>query len=254
LVDIHSHILPGLDDGAKTFEISIEMLSLAAGSGTTDIVATPHANLEFAFDPDLNERAIAELQAAAGPSPRIHYGCDFHLTMENINDALAHPAKYAINHKSYLLIEFSELLIPRTTMEIFGRFQSAGITPIVTHPERNALLHSRLDQLQSWVENGALVQVTGQSLLGRFGRSAKSVAADLMNRDMVHFIASDAHDTNHRPPVLREAYEYVEKTWGAARAEALFVTSPRAVIDGHPIVLADRDPTPQKRKWYRLGF
>src|SRR6202021_42947 len=122
LIDIHSHILPDLDDGAETLEISVAMLRLAAESGTTDIVATPHANLEFAFDPDLIERKIAELQAAAGPTPRIHRRCDFPLPMENIRDALAHPAKYAINHKSYLLIEFSELLIPRTTQETFQRF------------------------------------------------------------------------------------------------------------------------------------
>ena len=228
------------------------MMRLAAESGTTDIVATPHANQEFTFDPGLIERKIAELQAAAGPSPRIHRGCDFHLIMENIDDALAHPAKYAINHKCYVLVEFSGLLIPRTTQEIFSRFQRAGLTPIVTHPERNALLHSRLDQLQSWVESGTLVQVTGQSLLGVFGRSAKSVAAELMDRNLVHFIASDAHDTEHRPPVLREAYDYVEKTWGAARAETLFVTAPQAVIAGNPIV--PEDPTPPKRKWYRLGF
>jgi protein-tyrosine phosphatase len=254
LIDIHSHILPDLDDGAETLEISVAMLRLAAESGTTDIVATPHANPEFAFDPDLIERKIAELQAAAGPSPRIHRGCDFHLTMENIDDALAHPAKYAINHKSYLLIEFSELLIPRTTQETFQRFLAAGLIPIITHPERNALLHSRLDELQSWIENGALVQVTGQSLSGRFGRSAKSFAAELMNRNMVHFIASDAHDTSHRPPVLRGAYDYVVKTWGAARAERLFVTAPRAVITGGRIVVEHPSPAPQKRKWYRLGF
>jgi len=229
------------------------MLGLAAGSGTTDIVATPHANLEFAFDPDLIDQKIAELQAAAGPSPRIHRGCDFHLTMENIDDALAHPAKYAINHKCYVLVEFSELLIPRTTQEIFHRFQGAGLTPIVTHPERNTLLRSRLDQLQSWVENGALVQVTGQSLLGRFGRSAKSVATELMKRAMVHFIASDAHDTERRPPVLRDAYDYVEKTWGAGRAKALFVTNPRAVLAGD--FIGDLPGSaPPKRKWYRLGF
>jgi protein-tyrosine phosphatase len=254
LIDIHSHILPDLDDGAKNLEISVAMLRLAAESGTTDIVATPHANLEFTFDPDLIEHKIAELQAAAGPNPRIHRGCDFHLTMENIDDALLHPAKYAINHKCYVLVEFSELLIPRTTQEIFGRFQAAGLTPIVTHPERNALLHSRLDQLQAWVESGALVQVTGQSLLGTFGRAAKSVAAELMKRDIVHFIASDAHDTAHRPPILRAAYDYVEKTWGAGRAKALFVTAPQAVIVGSPVVVEYPDPEPPKRKWYRLGF
>jgi protein-tyrosine phosphatase len=251
LVDIHSHILPGLDDGAKSPEVAVAMLRLAAESGTTDIVATPHANLQFTFDPELIERKITELQAAAGPLPRIHRGCDFHLTLENIQDALVHPGKYAINHKSYLLVEFSELLIPRTTQEIFDRFQNVGLTPIVTHPERNALLHARLDQMQSWVENGALIQVTAQSLLGGFGRSAKSIAVELMNRNLVHFIASDAHDTTHRPPVLREAYQQVARIWGESRAETLFVTAPQAVIAGEDMSFPDREPIQEKKKWWQ---
>ena len=254
MVDIHSHILPGVDDGAKTLEDSLEMLRLAAESGTTDIVATPHANLQFTFDPELIGRKIAELQAAAGPVPRIYRGCDFHLTMENIQEALSNPGKYAINHKCYLLVEFSELLIPRTTQEIFDSLQSAGLVPIVTHPERNGLLHSRLDQLQGWVENGAYVQVTAKSLLGGFGRAAKSVAAELMNRNLVHIIASDAHDTVFRPPVLREAYQHVEKTWGGAVAETLFTSAPQAVIDGESISVPETGPVRRKRKWYRLGF
>jgi protein-tyrosine phosphatase len=253
LIDIHSHILYGLDDGAKTLEDSVAMLRLAADSGTTDIVATPHANTEFAFDPGLVGQKIAELQEAAGPLPRIHRGCDFHLTLENIHDALAHPAKYAINHRCYLLVEFSDLLIPRTTQEIFDRLQGAGLIPIVTHPERNGLLHSRLDQLQGWVENGALVQVTAGSLLGGFGRTAKSVATDLMNRNLVHFIASDAHDSRYRTPDLRDAYQYVEKTWSPSVARLLFTTAPQAVIGGEEIVLLDPAPAPRK-KWYRLGL
>lgn len=254
MVDIHSHILSGLDDGAETLDESIAMLRLAADSGTTDIVASPHANSEFTFDPDLIGQKIAELQDAAGPLPRIHRGCDFHLTLENIQDALAHPPKYAINHLCYLLVEFSDLLIPRTTQEIFARLQAAGLTPIITHPERNALLHARLDQLRSWVENGALVQVTAGSLLGGFGRTAKSVATELMNRNLVHFIASDAHDTTYRTPVLRDAYEYVEKTWSPSLAETLFTTAPQAVIAGEEILLVDPQPGPPKKKWYRFGF
>jgi protein-tyrosine phosphatase len=254
VVDIHSHILSGLDDGARTLDDSIAMLRLAAESGTTDIVATPHANTEFTFDPDLIGQKIAELQDAAGPLPRIHRGCDFHLTLENIQDALANPAKYAINHLSYLLVEFSDLLIPRTTQEIFDRLLGAGLTPIVTHPERNALLHTRLDQLQSWVENGALVQVTAGSLMGGFGRAAKSVATELMNRNLVHFIASDAHDTRYRTPVLRDAYEYVAKTWNPSLAKVLFITAPQAVIEGEEILLLDPEPAPFKNKWYRFGF
>ncbi len=254
LVDIHSHILYGLDDGARTLDDSVGMLHLAAESGTTDIVATPHANSQFTFDPDLITRRIEEVQQAAGPIPRIHRGCDFHLTLENIQDALANPGKYSINHHCYLLVEFSDLLIPRTTQEIFDRLQSAGLTPIITHPERNALLHTRLDQLQTWVEKGALVQVTAGSLLGNFGRSAKSVATTLMNRNLVHFIASDAHDTRHRTPNLKDAYEYVEKHWSGTVAKLLFTTAPGAVIAGEEILLLDPPATPSKKKWYRLGF
>lgn len=230
------------------------MLRQAAESGTTDIVATPHANGEFAFEPDLISQKIAELQNAAGPVPRIHCGCDFHLNVENIHDALAHPAKYAINHGSYLLVEFSDFLIPRTTQEIFDRLQTAGMTPIITHPERNGILCAHLDQLQGWVENGALVQVTAGSLLGVFGRTAKSVATALINRNLAHFVASDAHDTKYRTPVLRDAYQYVEKTWNPDTAKLLFTTAPQAVIEGAEIMLLDPLPSSRKRKWYRLGF
>ena len=254
MVDIHSHILPGLDDGSKSLEESVEMLRQAAESGTTDIVATPHANTEFTFDPVLIGEKIAELQEAAGPAPRIHRGCDFHLTLENIQDALSNPGKYSINHLSYILVEFSELLIPRTTQDIFDRLQGAGLTPIITHPERNHLLHSRLDQLQSWVEHGALVQITAGSILGNFGRSARAVATDLVNRNLAHFMASDAHDTKHRTTDMREAYEHVEQTWSAATAEMLFTTAPQAVLAGEEIQLVDPEPAPRKKKWYRLGF
>ncbi len=230
------------------------MLRLAAESGTTDIVATPHANSEFAFNPELITERIAEVQRAAGPVPRIHRGCDFHLTLENIQDALANPAKYSINHLSYLLVEFSDLLIPRTTQEIFDRLLGAGLTPIVTHPERNALLQARLDQLQSWVENGALVQVTAKSLLGGFGRTAKSIAIELMNRNLVHFIASDAHDTRYRTPALREAFDFVARTWSAGLAQTLFVDAPRAAIEGQEFQLLDCEPVAPRKKWYRFGF
>src|SRR5437588_4823004 len=104
MIDIHSHILPGLDDGSHSPEESAAMVRMAADAGTTDIVATPHANQEYAFDPGIVEQKIADLQAAIGGTPRIHYGCDFHLTLENIDDALRFPGKYSINHRGYLLV------------------------------------------------------------------------------------------------------------------------------------------------------
>src|SRR3954453_23475907 len=121
MIDIHSHILPGLDDGSKSLEESVHMLRQAAEGGTTDIVATPHANQEYRFDPRVVQQKIGELQAAVGDLPRIHYGCDFHLTLENIEDALRSPDKYSIDHHGYLMVEFSDFLIPKPTAQLFGQ-------------------------------------------------------------------------------------------------------------------------------------
>jgi protein-tyrosine phosphatase len=249
VVDIHSHILPGLDDGAKTLEDAVAMIKIAAESGTTDIVATPHANLEFKFNPELIDEKIAELQAQAGPVPRIHRGCDFHLTIENIEDALAHPFKYTINHKSYLLVEFSDSFIPDTSLAIFSRFQGAGMIPVITHPERNVHLRKRMDQLRSWVENGCLIQITAKSLLGGFGDTAKRISGELFDRNLVHFVASDAHDTKHRPPNLQAAYAYIAKNWGEERAEAVCVTTPLAALAGDAFQPVHRE-RPRKKKWF----
>src|SRR5215467_2489642 len=120
MIDIHSHILAELDDGAQSFEESVEMVRMAAAAGTTDIVASPHSNDEYDFEPETVERRISELQRAASESLVIHYGCDFHLNPENIESALRSPDRYTIDHKSYLLVEFSDFLIPRTTAEIFA--------------------------------------------------------------------------------------------------------------------------------------
>jgi protein-tyrosine phosphatase len=248
VIDIHSHILPGIDDGSKSLEESIAMVRMAAAAGTTDIVASPHANQEYQFDPVVVHQKISEVQAAAGDVPRIHYGCDFHLTMENIEDALRAPEKYSIDHKGYLLVEFSDFLIPKTTQEIFGRMMSVGLRPIVTHPERNQLLQKRFTELEAWVTQGALMQVTALSFLGRFGRTAKRFADEMMTHGIVHFVASDAHDTRWRTTDMREARRYVEKQYGLPVVERIFEENPRDVLAG-----VELSPLPlviRKKRWF----
>lgn len=251
MIDIHAHILPGMDDGPQTLEESLAMLEVAAASGTTDIVATPHANLQYAFDPDVVDGKIAELQKAAGGKIRIHRGCDFHLSYDNIQDALAHPARYTVNGKRYLLVEFSELLIARTTHDVFARMQAAGMTPVITHPERNSLLHRRLEQIERWVESGCLVQITAQSLLGKFGKPARDFSGELLRRRLVHVVASDAHDARRRPPRLDQAFELVARRFGPKRAERLFVVNPGAVIAGAPLE-PDEPDNFRPHKWYQF--
>lgn len=228
------------------------MLKMAAESGTTDIVGTPHADLEYKFQPELIRQRVAELQAATGAIPRIYEGCDFHLTFDNIQDALANPSKYTINHKSYLLVEFSDMLIFQNTGEIFAKMRQVGIIPVITHPERNQLLQQRLPMIEQWVANGALTQVTGQSLLGHFGQRARQFALDLLKAQLVHFIASDAHDTKHRPPLLRDSYDWMKKHWGDTVAQALFVDNPKAAVEGTPLVPFQAPVKPQGRKWFQF--
>ncbi len=251
MVDIHSHILPELDDGSRSLDESVEMLRIAVESGTTDIAATPHANVEYRFDPDVVERKIEELKAAAGAAPRIHRGCDFHLSYDNIQDAIANPAKYTINGKRYLLVEFSDLVIFNNTSEVFGRLLEARMVPIITHPERNMLLQQRMEQLRAWAESGCLLQVTAQSLLDRFGRRARSFALDLMRNGLVHVIASDAHDALDRTPRMDEAFEFVAREFTPQHAETLFIANPQAVLAGEPIERS-LPPEQARRKWYQF--
>jgi protein-tyrosine phosphatase len=250
MIDIHSHILPGLDDGSKSLDESVDMLKQAVAAGTTDIVATPHANQEYRFDPMVVEQKIGELRAAVGEAPRIHYGCDFHLTLENIEDALRLPGKYSINHRGYLLVEFSDFLIPKNTEEIFAGMMKAGLRPIVTHPERNQLLQFRLADLESWVAQGVHIQVTAQALLGRFGKTASRCAHELLGHGLVHFVASDAHNTRSRSTALDESRQYVDKRFGPEAGLRLFEENPRAALAGVPLSPV---PLPILRKpWYRF--
>jgi protein-tyrosine phosphatase len=245
MVDIHSHILWGLDDGARTLQESIAMIHLAAESGTSDIVATPHANLRFAYRPDLVDAKIAELAHASDNAVRIHRGCDFHLFVENIERAIADPARFTINGRRYLLVEFSDVVIEESTTEVFRRMLSSGTTPIITHPERNPLLVESTAQIRRWVEAGCRVQLTAQSFLGRFGKEAKAACDEFMGQGLAHFVASDGHDTKHRPPVLKEAYRHIARHYGEACAQTLLVSNPTNALTGHPVA-----PAPAwTRKW-----
>ena len=241
-----------MDDGSKTLEQSIEMLKMAAAAGTTELVCTPHANRDFKFEPLVIRERLKELEAGIGSALRLYTGCDFHLSYENIQDAITHPRKYTINQDRFLLVEFSELLIFRNTAEIFGRLQEAGMIPIITHPERNQLLTMRLEEIARWVEAGAYVQVTGQSLLGQFGKKAAEFARALLDRRLVHFIASDGHDLKHRPPTMNEAHAWLVKNYGQPTADALCIDNPRATLSGNAVSLPYMEAAIPQKKWYQI--
>lgn len=252
MIDIHSHVLFGLDDGARTLEDSLAMIRMATEHGTTGLVATPHANLEYRFDPELISVRLAQVRAACGGALRLYTGCDFHLSYENIQDAIEHPRKYTLNQQTYLLVEFSELLIFRNTEDIFARLGEAGMIPVITHPERNGLLRQRVEEIARWVAQGARVQLTAQSLTGGFGRHAQDFSRELLDRRLAHVVASDAHDCERRPPVLDQARAWLRKHYGEALAETLCVSNPHAALTGRPMYLPDAEAGLSVRKWYEF--
>src|SRR5262245_56254422 len=248
--DIHSHIIYGVDDGARTIDDSLAMLDLAFESGTTDIVASPHADGKYQFSPDVVEQRLGELQRMS--KIRIYPGCDFHLQIDNIEDAVANPEKYTINHRCYLLVEFSNLGTLHGAGSMLSRLLDAGMVPIITHPERHSLLQRQVNELAIWVNRGCLVQVTAASHTGLFGRRAQASAHEMLKRGLTHFIASDAHDVNVRRPSLKEAFEQLADDWGEEAIRPLFVENPRAAIEGEPLEFEFAPAISKARKWYRF--
>ena len=235
MVDIHCHLLPGLDDGPDTLEESIQMAEQAIADGITHVVATPHANDTFRFDPELIQQRRDELQGILGDRLTLATGCDFHLNFENLQDAGKHPTRYTLNQKNYLLVEFADFAIPPAIDEFLLNLQSAGLFPVITHPERNGLIRNNRARLDRWLQQGCYVQVTAQSLLGRFGQAAQKSAESLLDSGALHFFASDAHNTKSRPLRLREALDVVAKRRGAEVAQALFYDNPLAAFEGRPL-------------------
>jgi protein-tyrosine phosphatase len=235
MIDIHHHLLFGLDDGSKDIETSVAMAEMAASDGITHIVCTPHANHYYRFNPATNQEKLDQLRARLEGKITLGLGCDFHLSFENVDDALKNPTKYTINQKQYLLVEFADLAIPQQMTQVFYQLQVAGIHPIITHPERNLTIQKAPQRLDEWIHGGCLVQVTASSLTGRFGRTAMTFANKLLEEEKIHFLATDAHNLQSRPPLMKQTFNLVAKRCGAETAERLCVSNPRAAFFGEEL-------------------
>ena len=235
MIDIHCHILPEVDDGPKTWETAEEMCRLAAQDGIEHSVATPHANDRYFYDRDYLLQLLETLQHRVGDIPKLSLGCDFHLSYENMQSALMTPQKYCIGNSRYLLVEFSNFSISQQVDDWFQQMQSLEITPIITHPERNPILQQDLERVRHWIDLGCAVQVTASALTGFWGARAQKVAHCLLKEKAVHFLASDAHETRRRIPLLSAARKIVEKEYGEELAEALVLDNPGAVVNDQPL-------------------
>jgi protein-tyrosine phosphatase len=228
MIDIHCHLLPAVDDGAKSWEVTLEMCRMAQKDGVTHIVATPHANDEYRYDRAAHLATLDELRSQV-PGMSFSLGCDFHLSYENISDALSHPDRYTIGNTRYLLVELSEYSVYNVAQTLY-QLQTAGLVPIVTHPERNPVILGSPELLNKFTDVGCLVQITANSLTGFWGKPSQKMCETILKKKMVHFIASDAHGLKNRPPLLSAARDAAAKVIGREAADKLVTANPEAVI------------------------
>jgi protein-tyrosine phosphatase len=254
MVDVHCHILPGLDDGPDGMELSLAMAESAIADGITHVVATPHSSNEYVFSYKRVRELREELQAKIGDRLVLATGCDFHLNPENLEALRADAPRFCINQRDYLLVEFNEYSIPPAMDQTLHEIQLLGLRPIITHPERNAILRSQPDRLLKWVRVGCFIQVTAGSLTGTFGPGAQKYAWRWMADGLVHIVASDAHNMRGRPLRLQPAFDAVREQFGEEKARALFVENPMAAFEGgelpHIPELPDQFEKPRRRRFF----
>ena len=235
MIDIHSHILPEVDDGPKSWDVSVAMCRMAATDGITHMVATPHANDRYHYDREYLKGVLAHLQQLVGDTIKLSLGCDFHLSYDNLQDAFSNPTRYVIEGSQYMLVELSNYSVPPQTTDSFLKLGDCGMTAIITHPERNPIVRESPQRIVEWAEQGCIIQMTGSALTGFWGERVRRVAQWLLECQSVHVLATDAHDTAKRVPVLSTARDAAAVICGEAVADALVEANPRAIVSAQPL-------------------
>lgn len=221
------------------------MCRMASADGIEHIVATPHANERYHYDRRYMTELLGTLRQRIGRFPQLTLGCDFHLSYENFQDLVAFPSRYCIGDTRYLLVELSNYSIPAQIDECLVKMHQLQLTPVITHPERNPILQQDPERVLHWVEMRCAVQLTASSLTGFWGERAWKAAQWLLKRQAVHVLATDAHDTKKRIPLLSQAREAVEDVCDADAAQAMVDANPRAIVNGMPLPYF---PAPAARK------
>lgn len=234
MIDLHSHILPGIDDGAPDDAEALSMARLWVADGVTTVACTPHIypGVYNNSGPDIRAR-VERLQALIDGENlplRLVPGCDLHIAPDLISK-LRLGAALSLNDTRYVLVETPHHVLPPRVEDVFFSLSAAGYVPILTHPERMSWIEQRFDLIKRLAHAGVWMQLTAGALLGKFGARPRYWSERLLEEGIVQIVASDAHGSTRRPPLMRSAYEAVAKRWGEALAERLFTITPAGILE-----------------------
>ncbi len=242
LIDIHTHILPDVDDGAGSLEEALRMAALACENGTEYLVLTPHVGgpgdsrgNEWSRRTHMRYKAFREAVVGAGIPLKIGYGAEIFAT-DRLWEQLSAGQLLPLAGSHYLLIEFPFDTTPAYVRDALSAVSRAGLIPVMAHPERYRLTAEDPRAIFDWVQSGCIMQLNKDSLLGRFGRQIRDAAHLLLRHRLAHCIASDAHHADHRTPDLAVVYRYVEETAGTETANILLRENPGRLVADRKIL------------------
>jgi protein-tyrosine phosphatase len=236
MVDLHCHVLPAIDDGCESLEQSLEFCRVALEDGVTTLVATPHQKPgQYDNTPEAIRQKVLELRAALQECDigvEIVEGAEVYHTLDLVARLRERRVTTLGATGRYLLLELPFQQTPLRVEDLVFQLKLAGVTPVLAHPERINYFVADMERLEKLVRLGCLSQVTGAAILGGFGDKVRDYALRMLERNLVHVISSDAHDTVYRPPVLARARDKAAELVGAERATQMVTDVPRAICQG----------------------
>lgn len=257
MIDLHSHILPGIDDGARNLDVSLEMARIAVADGIRIMACTPHIypGVYMNDGPGIRaarEKLQGELDARNIPL-RLVDGADVHL-VPGVVEGLRSGAIPSLNNSRYLLLEPSHNNAPPRFADLVHNVLASGYVPIITHPERLVWIDDHFPVFEELVRQGVWMQVTAGALTGVFGPRARRWGERFLREGLTHILASDAHTTTRRAPIVSQARALAAGWLGAEEARHLTSTRPQAILDNLPPSQAAPLPQPRRRRGFMDFF
>lgn len=253
MVDIHCHLIPGIDDGAKDLQESLRMARMAAQDGIGTIVVTPHQLGQFQHNTgDVIREATRSLQAELNKAKiplRVLPGADVRIEESMIRKLVSGEVLSLADHRRHVLLELPhELYFPLEP--ILKQLESKGMVGILSHPERNQGILRQPKLLPKLVDIGCLMQVTSGSILGSMGPTCKELSDWMLKEGLVHFVSTDAHGVKSRRPLMSHSYKRVEELTNPQMAYDLFVSNPECVAMGKDVMPGRRKPARKRKGWF----